>query len=230
MMNRSDGFLEYNLMTGYQPKSSGRGVLFIVYAGNSMSPTLRDPELMEVMPYHGKPIRKGDVICFLSQGSDHSIVHRTITVSEKGIYTRGDHNPCMDEWVISREQVIGKVVVAWRGSKRRAILGGPLGLFLAQVLRIMNWLDRRISFWLSPIYHQASLDGRLLHLLPAHLRPRILQFRSNGQGIFFLFCGSSLIGRFVQGKWHIYRPFRLVVDPNSLMGDKACRNRFDGVN
>ncbi len=218
-MDRPPGdFLDFKFLPGFKPKDSGRGRLFLAYAGNSMNPTLREPELMEVMPYRGRQIRRGDVICFTRHGEGTSVVHRVIGITEQGIATRGDHNPGADSWRIVEEQVIGRVATVWVGSKRRLVLGGWSGYLLGQTLYGMRWLDRKFSHWLSPLYGWLSETGFVSRLLPKSLRPRAIRFRQGGRERLLLFWGGTLIGQH-NGKgsrWIIRRPFRLIANERFL--------------
>ena len=39
-------------------------VFFAAYVGPSMNPTLREPEVMEILPYDSRPLRVDDVALF----------------------------------------------------------------------------------------------------------------------------------------------------------------------
>ena len=213
----SKRFLDYQWFLASGMKASRQRVLFIAYEGNSMNPTLREPELMEVSPYQGQPIRRGDVIYFTHQGELPAVVHRVIGITGQGIITRGDYNPVSDDWILSEQQVIGRVTAAWRGSQRRVIRGGWLGLQQDQVLRVLRWLTQSFSRQLSPVYQHLCAAGFLSHLLPERLRPRIIHFRAGDREQLFLFWGRILIGRYVETEgWIIQRPFRLVVNEQIL--------------
>ena len=67
-------------------------VFFAAYVGPSMNPTLREPEIMEIVPCGSRPLRVGDVVFFLPPGSDRPVVHRVVRVTPAGISTRGDNN------------------------------------------------------------------------------------------------------------------------------------------
>ena len=45
-------------------------MFFAAYVGPSMNPTLREPEIMEIMPYDNRPLRVGDVAFFLPPEAD----------------------------------------------------------------------------------------------------------------------------------------------------------------
>ena len=146
---------------------------------------------MEVMPYRGEAIRRGDVVCFSRQGDPTMVVHRVVRINAKSVTTTGDNNPLEDHWILADEQVIGRVTAAWRGTRRRKILGGWLGCLLGQAMYNLHHLDRKIFRRLSTICHLHSTGGKLTPFLPASLRPRILCFQAEQKKHYFLFCGKS---------------------------------------
>ena len=78
------------------------------YTGPSMNPTLREPELMEVVPYGKRAVRCGDVILFRSPGGGQSVVHRVTRVTPDGIRTRGDNNRSEDAYSLQPAHIIGR--------------------------------------------------------------------------------------------------------------------------
>src|ERR1035437_1916387 len=99
-------------------------MFFAAYFGPSMNPTLREPEIVEVMPYDGRPLRVGDVAFFLPPEADQPVVHRIVRVTPAGISTLGDNNTREDAYILQPKSVKGRVVAAWRGQKQRKIAGG----------------------------------------------------------------------------------------------------------
>jgi len=65
-----------------------------------MNPTLKAPDLLQVVPYQGKEIHRGDVIVFRPPGSKGMVVHRVISVDAQGVRTRGDKNSELDLWIL----------------------------------------------------------------------------------------------------------------------------------
>ena len=94
-------------------------MFFAAYVGPSMNPTLREPEIMGIMPYDSRPLCVGDVVFFLPSGADQPVVHRIIRVAPAGISTRGDNNTQDDAFLLQPKRIKGQVVAAWRGQKRR---------------------------------------------------------------------------------------------------------------
>jgi len=190
----------------------------ISYLGPSMNPTLKAPDLLQVVPYQGKEIHRGDVIVFRPPGSKGMVVHRVISVDAQGVRTRGDHNTDLDPWVLSPDRIVGRVVGAQWGNWRRSISGGLRGRSYAFGVRIIRMIDSKISPLLHPIYHRLAQTGILRRWLPFGVDTRILCFnRSTGTELQLL-LGRRVIGRLLPGRneWVIRRPFRLLVNEASL--------------
>jgi len=74
----------------------------------SMAPLIMPGDLIVTEAYT-KNITVGDVIVFSPPSTPNTYVHRVISISEKGIKTKGDNaNP--DNWVLTDKQIQGKVV------------------------------------------------------------------------------------------------------------------------
>lgn len=197
-------------------------MFFAAYVGPSMNPTLREPEMMEVMPYDSRPLRVGDVAFFLSPEAALPIVHRIVRVTPAGISTLGDNNTQEDTFLLQPEDIKGQVMAVWRGRKRREIAGGLQGRLTGRWLRWRRLLDRGVSPLLHPLYHALSHRGLITWLVPAPFRPRVVVFHAQGQDQFRLLLGQHLIGRYDDQKrqWQIRRPFRLFVDGRALPGQQ----------
>ncbi|MFA6444076.1 MAG: hypothetical protein WCV99_17205 [Sterolibacterium sp.] len=183
-----------------------------------MNPTLREPEMMEIVPYDISPLRVGDVVFFLSPQNDQAVVHRVARVNAEGISTLGDNNAQEDAFLLQPKDIKGQVVAAWRGKKRREIAGGLQGRLTSRWLRWRRVLDRGGSRLLHPFYHALLCRGVIASLLPVPLRPRVVVFRTRGHNQFRLLWGQRIVGRYHEQKrqWQIQRPFRLFVDERAL--------------
>lgn len=204
-------------------------MFFAAYAGPSMDPTLREPEIMEIMPYGARPFRVGDVAFFLPPGAEQPVVHRIVRVTPAGITTLGDNNTREDAFLLPPQNIQGRVVAAWRGQKRRKIAGGLPGRLTGRRLRWRLLLRRGASPLLYPLYRALSRRGLLAWWLPAAFRPRVVVFRARGRDQFQLLLGQRVIGRYDdrRRRWQIRRPFHLLVDGMALPGprDKDRSNR-----
>jgi hypothetical protein len=193
-------------------------MFFAAYVGPSMNPTLREPEIMEIMPYDSRPLRVGDVVFFLSREADQPVVHRIIRVTPVGISTLGDNNTQEDTLLLQPKNIKGRVVAAWRGQKRRKIAGGYQGRLTSCWLRRRRVLDRGVSPLLHPLYQALSHWKLIAWALPASFRPRIVVFHARGRDQFQLLLGQRIIGRYddQRHQWRIQRPFQLFVDGRVL--------------
>jgi SynChlorMet cassette protein ScmC len=197
-------------------------MFFAAYVGPSMNPTLREPEIMEIMPYDNRPLRVGDVAFFLPPDADQSVVHRIIRMTPAGISTRGDNNTKEDTFLLQPKSIRGQVVAAWRGQKRRKIAGGLQGRLTSRWLRWRRGLDRGVSPLLHPLYQALSHWKLIAWALPASFRPRVVVFHVRGRDQFQLMLGRRIIGRYndQRHQWQIQRPFQLFVDGGVLPGQQ----------
>ena len=194
-------------------------VSFYVHAGSSMNPTLCGLDLLEIMPCGEKAIRTGDVIVFRPPEEDQRIVHRVVSITSEGIRTRGDNSTSDDPWLLQPENIIGRVVVAWRDQKRFRIIGGWAGWLVAHLTR-WSHIPVRCLFLplLRPIYRSLLRLGIVYRLWPNQHSPRIVLFRTNGHSHLRLLLGKRVVGWYNvrQCQWHIKRPFRLFVNLKSF--------------
>jgi SynChlorMet cassette protein ScmC len=195
---------------------------FAAYVGPSMNPTLREPEIMEIMPYDSRPVRVGDVAFFLPTEADQPVVHRIIRVTPEGISTLGDNNTREDALLLQPKSIKGQVVAAWRGQKRRKIAGGYQGRLASRWLRWRRVLDDGASPLLHPLYQALSRRGLIARVLPAPFRPRVVVFHARGRDQFRLLLGQRIIGRYddYRHQWLIQRPFHMFVDGRVLPSQK----------
>lgn len=197
-------------------------MFFAVYVGPSMNPTLREPEMMEIVPYGNRPLRVGDVVYCLPPQTDRPVVHRLVRVTPEGMSTLGDNNTQEDTFLLQPKDIQGQVVAVWRGQKRRQIAGGLQGQLTSRWLRWRRVPVNGVSRLLHPLYWALYRRGLIARLLPAPFRPRVVVFQIQGQDQVRLLWGQHVIGRFDDRKrhWRIQRPFRLFVEERVLPGQQ----------
>ncbi len=193
-------------------------VYFCAHVGSSMHPTLNELDLLEIMPYGKKTLRAGDVILFLPPEANQPVVHRVDRMTKDSIRTHGDNNIGNDPWLLQHDDVVGRVVSAWRGQRQRRIPGGKLGRLTSLSVRWILALDRGISRLLHPIYYSLACTGVVRRLLPSRLRPRVVVYRAGDQTQLRLVAGKHGVGKFDNRRcqWQIQRPFRLFVNEAAL--------------
>jgi len=202
------------------PNDNAPEAMFVAaYAGSSMVPTLREPAMMEIVPYGQRPVRVGDVVFFQPPDGGQPVVHRVVRISPEGLTTLGDNNPAADAYQLQPECIQGRVTAAWRGQKRRMITGGRRGHLYSLGLRLLLGLWRRASRRLLPIYQRLSRRGWIARRVPARFRPRIVVFHNRGHEQLQLLLGKRLIGRYDPDRqqWQIQRPFHLLVEGRTLL-------------
>lgn len=192
--------------------SSQENVKFIVYTGSSMSSTLQDLDVLYYIP--NKRIRPGDVVVIKISEYEHKIIHRVISVGEKGIRTMGDNNPRPDSWLLKPDQIIGSVAYGYRGRRRFRIIGGPAGLAQMFLVRLKRLTIKAAYPILSTIRHNFHISNLMIFLI----RPRKVAFKRPGGTEIHLLALGRVIGRRLPGqKWQIKSPFRFFLDESNLL-------------
>lgn len=107
--------------------SSVFGYRFAYVLSASMEPTL-DTHSTTVMKVNAGDYKTGDIIVYKQKvdGSKIHIIHRIIDKTDEGFITKGDNNPERDPWIVSEDQVIGRVVhvMNWTAPIMDFVLGG----------------------------------------------------------------------------------------------------------
>jgi signal peptidase len=89
------------------------GLQFDPVVGHSMEPTIVDGALVAIGQIDPAQIKVGDIIGFGLPEIDMRVCHRVIGIVQTddgyGFVTKGDNNPEPDDWVISPQNVFGKV-------------------------------------------------------------------------------------------------------------------------
>lgn len=196
---------------------------YINYIGQSMNPTLKSGDLLQIVPYGDKKNRRGDVIVFISPEGCSKIIHRIVSVNSQRIKTRGDNCNRVDPWLLSHDQILGRVISTQRGNRRRRIIGGPLGQFYAAAVRAIHAIDSGVSQFLRPAYHWLVRNDVFRRYMPDQIKPRVISLNRAAGKELQLLMGRRVIGRWLPGmtRWYIRRPFRLFVDEDALPENTA---------
>ena len=203
---------------------------WIRYTGPSMSPTFKPGDKLEICPYRDQKISPGDVIAFSPPGGGPQIVHRVVSVDSRGIRTQGDNNRQIDQWPLSPDHIVGRVVGLQRGTRRRRIGGGRGPQLRSAARRGIRWIDREISVPLSPLYHFLARTELFKRMTRKVANIRVVSVARPGGRELYLFLGRRVIGRCSPGdcQWQIRRPFRLCVDESLLPKTKGSDIRDTG--
>ncbi len=113
----------------------GRGKTFKFKAkGGSMSPFIRNGDILEIIPVKRK-INLGDVVLYHSSYGN-TVVHRVIQRNKESIITKGDSVPSSDQPIFSK-QVLGRVVAVEKNGWRIR-LDTPVGRLLNILLAVIS--------------------------------------------------------------------------------------------
>jgi hypothetical protein len=199
----------------------------ISYTGPSMNPTLKFPDKLQVVPYTGRKIKRGDVVVFFSPENHRMVVHRVISVNARGLRTRGDHNRDSDPWILGTDHIIGRVVSAQLGNRRRTISGGTTGWLYTSRLKAIRLINSKMYSLLGPAYHRLAGADLIRRCLPRRVQARVLSFHRPAGTELNLLMGRHVIGRLPPGRkgWEIRPPFRLLVDEAKLPGGATPQSR-----
>jgi len=190
----------------------------MIYKGPSMNPALKPGDQLWIKPYNGQKIQCGDVVVFISPGDGSRVVHRVVSLDPSGIRTQGDNNNRVDPWLLSHDEILGRVFSAERGNRRRRVFGGQIGQLLGVAIRAIKAIDVSVCSRFRPAYDRLAMAGVFRRWLPTKMKMKVLSFdRAEGVELHLL-MGRRVIGRWLPGKsgWQIRRPFRLFVDEESL--------------
>jgi len=144
-------------------KVLGRGrALRFRAKGGSMSPFIRNGDVVQVVPLKGK-INLGDVV-FYRSSYGKTVIHRVIQRSKESIITRGDSVPSPDQPVLSK-QVLGWVVCVekngWRirldtsTGRLLNVLFATTSLFSFLIYPSLKFM-KPVGFLLIPALHRLS--------------------------------------------------------------------------
>lgn len=201
-----------------QDAETPRGMAF--FRGSSMGAVFRDGDRLVIEPCEVAELRSGDIVVFIAPGGDQRIVHRVIAVGPDRFRTRGDANSGADLWLLSRENLIGRVVACERSGGLHRVAGGRRGRLRALVTRLLRVVDHHSSIVFHPVYRTLARKGLLRRWLHRSLNPRVIMLRKEGGTEMQLLIGRRVIGRRLAGEqdWRIRRPYRLLVDESTLPG------------
>ena len=195
----------------------------VIYKGPSMNPTLKPGDRLWITPHNGQKIQRGDVVVFTPPGADYKVIHRVVSLDPSGIRTQGDNNNRVDPWLLSHDQILGRVFFSERGKRRRRIFGGEIGQLFGVVIRTIHALDARVASRFRPAYDRLARAGVFRRWLPGWMKTKAISLSHPEGTELQLLMGRRVVGRWLPGKsgWNIRRPFRLFVDEETLPENKG---------
>ncbi|MDP8239061.1 MAG: signal peptidase I [Candidatus Hatepunaea meridiana] len=198
--------------------------------GNSMSPTFRQLDKLIIESCHISNLCVGDVIVFSLSGQSQRIVHRvTRTYSDK-VRTQGDNTNCPDPYVVTDNELHGRVSSAMRGSKYIHVKGGISGHTVATVRHIWRSIIRKTLYRPARLlYKTIERNGLWCKLLPLHRFTQVLIFSKTNDIELRLQIANSSIGRLCCGsdEWQIRAPFSMFIDVSQLPDRNEVLNEME---
>ena len=116
--------------------------------GSSMTPFIRDGDIVTVSPIKDRPPRPGDVVAFARPGSRKLVVHRVVGRREAGWLIKGD-SYMHAEGPIPRDHVLGRVTRVERGGRRVLVGLGPERLLIPWLSHHQRLFSALRAVWRS---------------------------------------------------------------------------------
>lgn len=102
--------------------------------GFSMSPFIKDGDVVTVLPLPGASSRLGDVLVFIHPGTGKLVVHRVVGKKGTSYLIKGDSTPEVDA-LVPKENILGCVRKVEREGKKVFLGLGPERFLIAFLVR-----------------------------------------------------------------------------------------------
>lgn len=193
----------------------------LIYKGQSMNPTFRDGDLLFIAPYlsHQK-VHVGDVVVFrTSEHKNDYVVHRVVHVGPNWVRTQGDNNPAPDPYLVSYDDIVGRVKCLQRGVRKLNVHGGFRGRLFITMIRLGRPIWMFVTSLFKPFYRPIIRHNGSYERLLRWMRIRVISFKDVEGTELQLLMGRHVIGRKLpnERRWWIRKPFRLFIDEAKLL-------------
>jgi hypothetical protein len=125
--------------------------------GGSMTPFIRDGDVITVVPLQQTLPETGEIVAFVRPPEGRLVVHRVVARQEQAVFIQGD-NQCMNgfayaDGIIPQTNLLGKVTRIERNGKN-------VWLGLGPERRVIAWLSR--TMLLTPLYNRLAFLLKLI--------------------------------------------------------------------
>jgi len=128
-----------------------RGLPFRFSAGGcSMTPFIRDGDIISVSPPSSRLPGIGDVVAFLHPETKLLCIHRVLSRNNGALLIQGDNSPGNPDGMIPMEAIMGRVTRVERSGRRVRLGFGPERILLAFLSR--SGLLAVIRRYAGPLY------------------------------------------------------------------------------
>ena len=120
--------------------------------GWSMTPFIRDGDIITITPIQDKRPVLGDIVAFIRPTENRLVVHRIVNLHGSDFMIQGDCAPDHPDGVIPAGNLLGKVARIERDGHRVWLGIGPEKTIIAWLSRnrILDPLRQKITLWLKP--------------------------------------------------------------------------------
>ncbi len=133
--NRGEIVLSGESLTELMRAVLAKGKLFRFKAkGFSMSPFIKDGDVVTVRPLSGAAPRTGDVVAFLLPSTGRTAVHRVVGAGAEGYFVKGD-NTLEADGIVPLDKIMGIVVRVERDGQRVKLGTSRGGAVVARLSR-----------------------------------------------------------------------------------------------
>ena len=113
-----------------------RGLPFRFSAGGcSMTPFIKDGDIISVSPPSSRLPGMGDVVAFLHPETKLLCIHRVLSCNKGALLIQGDNSPGKPDGMIPMEAVMGRITRVERGGRRIRLGLGPERILIALLSR-----------------------------------------------------------------------------------------------
>jgi signal peptidase I len=105
-------------------------------SGGSMSPFIRDGDVISIASLDQKGPRVGDVVAFTHPDKEHLFVHRVVGKHQSTFLIQGDNPACSPDGLIPAGDLIGKVIKVERDGRTVVFGIGPERVLIAYFSRV----------------------------------------------------------------------------------------------
>jgi len=113
--------------------------------GSSMSPFIKNGDVVTVSPLGGQELRTGEIVAFVHPESGKAAVHRVVG-GQPGLYSLKGDNAAKPDGDLGPDRILGRVTLIERGGKGFRP-GRTWRAALIAVLSRSGWLGRSLRIW-----------------------------------------------------------------------------------
>ena len=185
-----------------------------LYNGPSMVPTFHPGNLLYIRP-DSWDISPGDVIVFDNPSENIPTVHRVVSISNRGLITRGDNNRLCDPSPVLPDHLVGRVEMLEDRGRLLPVLSGRRGLWFARFGWGARWTGRQLGRFFRRPYNFIRNCGLIRQILQRWFSPYLKVIRLNtpdGPLVKTTFQNSTVaLWKPQQGQFECHKPYDLFV-------------------